>query len=538
MKYAVLTTLCLLPAALFGCGSDVSGGATEGATEGSGAAGGTGGAGGVGGTGGTGGTGGAGGEEAPRCGPSDPPCVVASAPAANAADAPVDAEVAVTFSCAMAPDSVSAASFEVSGRSSGARTGELRAEGAEIAFTPTRPFFAGEHVDVALYPDLQSEAGVPLARPYLYQFVTATAESSGAPTASPQEFGTQLATVFGDFDGDGDLDLVMGANEEDDRKLYLWKNDGQGSFTRSEPGFNETDQALSLAAGDLDGDGDLDLFAGNDVIVGDGSKVWFNDGAGVFTDSGQSLINIDTYHTYDVVLGDVDGDGDLDALAATAGDFDGEFETVFWINDGNGTFSEPQPYGGWMTRQVAFADLDGDGDLDVLHTKSRTYTGDEIQWSHISFNDGTGSFPQGGEVGPGDVGLSLLGDLDGDGDLDAMFFPYFGSDFEVWRNDGAGNFTNSGVALPNATGDCAALGDMDGDGDLDAVVSFGGWNEKTKLLLNDGQGVFTKSPVQIPAGGKFVNLGDVDGDGDLDIFVANPEVPPSGVMAPRLWLNE
>ncbi|MBT5381372.1 MAG: hypothetical protein HOL13_00855, partial [Phycisphaerae bacterium] len=93
-------------------------------------------------------------------------------------------------------------------------------------------------------------------------------------------------------------------------------------------------------------------------------------------------------------------------------------------------------------------------------------------------------------LGSSDSSSVALGDLDGDGDLDAMIVNYNNPNF-VWTNDGTGTFTDSGQALGAGWGDSVALGDLDGDGDLDAMVMNNG--QANTVWTNDGTGTFTDS---------------------------------------------
>jgi len=115
-------------------------------------------------------------------------------------------------------------------------------------------------------------------------------------------------------------------------------------------------ESFGVALGDVDGDGDLDAFVANQA---DPNKVWLNDGNGIFTDSGQSLGSSDSFG---VALGDVDGDGDLDAFVANyAG------HNKVWLNGGSGIFTDSgQSLGDSPSVDVALGDVDGDGDLDAF----------------------------------------------------------------------------------------------------------------------------------------------------------------------------
>ena len=310
------------------------------------------------------------------------------------------------------------------------------------------------------------------------------------------------------------------------------------------PTFTNSGQALgnsgsrSIALGDLDGDGDLDLWVANSTdFIGEPNTVWFNDGNGIFSNSGQALGN---RFTRAVALGDLDGDGDLDALVGNCGR--SEPDTV-WINDGNGFFtSSGQAFGASCTEAVALGDLDGDGDLDAVFSRFTVSGSDEIlaNTNDVWLNDGTATFQDSGQTLGDRSSRSIgLGDLDGDGDLDAVF-ANDGSDQPntVWINDGTGTFTNSGQALGNSRSNSVALGDLDGDGNLDAV--FGnGWSSNS-VWMNNGTGAFSQSQAFGAVEGdcnirdRRVVLGDMDLDGDLDAIAVTERTRG----APNtLWIN-
>ncbi len=283
---------------------------------------------------------------------------------------------------------------------------------------------------------------------------------------------------------------------------------GTGFFSGSGQSLGSSD-SWSMALGDVDGDGDLDAFVTN---LYQANKVWLNDGTGTFSDSGQSLGSSQSLGS---ALGDVDGDGDLDAFVAN---FDGN---KVWSNDGTGTFEDSSQSLGGGNRGVALGDMDGDGDLDAFVTK----------WgaNEVWLNDGTGTFSDSGQsLGTAASWGVALGDVDGDGDLDA-FIANWGTN-KVWLNNGTGYFSDSGQSLGSAASFGVALGDMDGDGDLDAFVGNGGAN---KVWLNNGTGTFSDSGQSL--GGIYsygVALGDVDGDGTLNAFVGNYD------QANKVWLND
>ncbi len=393
-------------------------------------------------------------------------------------------------------------------------------------------------------------------------------DSRGNYTDTGQTLGTaeSRAADVGDVDGDGDLDAVVvnaGSNA-------VWINDGTGHFSQVAQDLGTNGTAVAL--GDLDGDGDLDAVIGSSAA----NKIWFNDGDGNFTDSGQSLA---ATISRAIDLGDVDGDGDLDAVLAEQG------TNHLWLNNGSGVFvAAPQSLGDDSSFDVALEDVDQDGDSDAFVA---SFAG-----SRIWVNDGQGGFTDSGQLlenlaltginlGTSTVRAAELGDVDGDGDLDALVANSEVN--KIWLNDGAGNFAdvanvldldsddivgqntwaialgdvngdgtvdallgNDGAnqvwinlpqtklaATPQQLGDAAsravALGDLDGDGNLDALV---GNNDGNVVWHNDGAAVFSTTGQVLGTGpSRGAALGDVDGDGDLDAVVA-------GLSANTVWLND
>ncbi len=289
---------------------------------------------------------------------------------------------------------------------------------------------------------------------------------------------------------------------------------GSGLFAATTNSLGSS-QSVSANLGDLDGDGDLDAFVAN---AAQGNRVWLNDGHGSFADHGQAL---GTYNSYGASLGDVDGDGDLDAFVANYSQ-----PNRVWLNDGNGTFSDSgQSLGSSYSMTVRLGDLDGDGDLDA-------FVANQGQGNKVWLNDGNGNFSDSGQSLGSTYSQDVrLGDVDGDGDLDVFVANYNGEANRVWLNDGNGTFSDSGQALGTSGSYAVSLGDLDGDGDLDAFVA--NYSQPNRVWLNNGSGSFTDSGQSLGGNTSVgVNLADVDGDGDLDAFVANYG------QANRIWLND
>ncbi len=349
-------------------------------------------------------------------------------------------------------------------------------------------------------------------------------------TDSGQILGNERSTdvSLGDLDGDGDLDALVG----NEGKAEVWFNDGQGIFSKSGQDLDvSSGWNMSLDLGDLDGDDDLDAF----IVVFEGtSRVLLNDGGiqggspGTFVDSGQQL---NTEPAFCITLGDLDGDGDLDAYVGQ------EQANTVWLNDGQGTFTDSgQGLGSAITAAVALADLDGDGDLDAL-------VGGWDEPAKVWLNDGTGTFVDSGhDLAPSPVHIHglALGDLDSDGDLDAFLAIASGHSNQVWLNDGTGIFINSDQGLRSSNGHGISLGDLDRDGDLDAYMANGSTRGSSNTVwLNDGRGTFTNSGLQLDSAcSRSVALGDLDDDGDLDAFIANTYFLDEHTGKPNeIWLN-
>ncbi|MGI4871713.1 MAG: FG-GAP-like repeat-containing protein, partial [Janthinobacterium lividum] len=461
--------------------------------------------------------------------------VTALSPAANARAAARNTTVGLTFSGPI--DAATAGNIRVfSAQYRGRRTATASTSGNTVTLTPTASsgaasFQPGETVRVSVPATVQGTGGAA-AGPYVYQFTTAVGGTGRgnfrAPATNPNPGvgSNSFSVAVGDVDGDGDLDMLTANGGDNTVSVRL--NDGAGNFTapainpNPAVGFNPK----SIAVGDVDGDGDLDLLTANSGtnIV----SVRLNDGTGNFTPPATNPSPAVGSGPLSVALGDVDGDGDLDLLTANYLN-----NTVsVRLNDGTGNFTppatNPDPAVGSNPTSVAVGDVDGDGDLDMLTANASDNT------VSVRLNDGTGNFtPPATNPNPA-VGSSpnsvALADVDGDGDLDLLTANgNFGSSgtVSVRLNDGTGNFTPPATNPNPAVGSypqSLAVGDVDGDGDLDLLTANRGDNT-VSVRLNDGTGNFAALAANASPGvgssPTGVALGDVDGDGDLDLLAAN-----------------
>ncbi|MBW7905690.1 MAG: VCBS repeat-containing protein [Phycisphaerae bacterium] len=210
----------------------------------------------------------------------------------------------------------------------------------------------------------------------------------------------------------------------------------------------------------------------------------------------------------------------------------------------------PQPPPNEYTNQLALADIDGDGDLDIAFANGGNYsTPGQPQKLRLFVNNGVGVFSDESDARTG--GLTALardvefGDVDGDGDLDMAVATDFSTLPRLLINNGAGYFSDESATrlpgIPLGSAHCA-FGDVDNDGDLDLMFAnalpnrFG--NGQTQLYLNDGAGHFTDATaMRMPA--QLINqpmdafFADLDGDLSLDIVVVS-----RGTNGTRLYRND
>jgi hypothetical protein len=259
----------------------------------------------------------------------------------------------------------------------------------------------------------------------------------------------------------------------------------------------------SIVLGDLNNDGTLDGFVagccyGSGENPRDGSShipssawVWINgqDANGRLINHTLSLENLDGLPMRDIALGDLDGDGDLDIFAAvgspTIGSSNGLADLIL-LNDGSGNFTPSnQELGSTDSYSAALGDVDNDGDLDAL---VGTVNGSVAWINQGGFQNGTeGTFVLSNQNFSGSQTRELfLSDLDNDGDLDALIGGP--SQAVIWWNNGQAIFTQSNQRFRYSERHGLAIGDFNGDGSPE--IFAGGITEAYNLWFNHGDGTF------------------------------------------------
>lgn len=322
------------------------------------------------------------------------------------------------------------------------------------------------------------------------------------------------SVAWGDYDGDGDLDLMVG-NFSDSNALY--RNDN-GILTSTAAWHSaETDRTTSVTWGDVDGDGRLDVAVGNDQQP---VRVYRNEQKPLLNITAISLGT--SFNTESLAWGDVDGDGDLDLAAGNRGQPNTVYRNVNGALQSNGVWrSEDND----PTRSVAWGDVDGDGDLDLAAGNFCTDSDSECRSVRIYRNNGV-ELAHRADWSSSEISTTrsvAWGDVDGDQDLD-LIVGNLGQPVELYRNDSTPDhiaFVRTWSAHLSEESYRVAWGDVDGDGDLDLAV--GNYGQPNRLYRND-KGTLTADPVWSSSESDAtldLAWGDVDADGDLDLVVAN-----------------
>ncbi len=250
-----------------------------------------------------------------------------------------------------------------------------------------------------------------------------------------------------------------------------------------------------------------------------------------------------------IAFADIDGDDDMDVLITglnvTQQDPVGTRTAKLFTNDGSGNFTEVMntPFEGVDDSSIAFADVDGDNDQDVLITGRS----DSSRIAKLYTNDGFGNFSE--VLGTSFEGLSRgsisFVDIDADNDQDVLITGQntsFSYRSKLYINDGLGNFTEvTGTPFEGVIDSATAFEDIDGDNDQDVLITGTGASGNghiAKLYTNDGSGVFTEmmNTTFDGVGSGAVAFADVDGDNDQDVFISGSN--NSNTYISKLYVND
>lgn len=335
-------------------------------------------------------------------------------------------------------------------------------------------------------------------------------DGNGRLTQKPGAFGTTIHDTehvrAADFDGDGNMDVVFVAEADEVHQLFL--GDGRGGFVDVSDRLPATSQGNGLAVGDVNADGLPDIVIGSTgetghapdaEIVPARNLLFLNDPArpGHFIDATDTHLPNTNDQTESVALADMDGDGDLDMVIASPA-----HPNRLLLNDGKGRFTDASDRLDLRvpmeTREVQIVDVNNDGHNDILffNITSNNFGWDKDPQTRLLINDGTGSFrDETARRLPSHRFSSWAGtvlDFNGDGAPDllvgAIQVPGFVPlQLRAWQNDGNGNFTDvTAEVVPGITvGRSWNMGQGDIDGDGKTDVLIGGWGTQARLLVTD-----------------------------------------------------
>jgi hypothetical protein len=433
------------------------------------------------------------------------PLLVSRVPAANAVAAPGAAPVVLGFSALVPAGTLVHVVGDLYG---GRRPGPLVLAGNTATLTPVPPFGPGELVRVSV-----PSTG---AGPQVYEFRAAAgvAAATFGPRQTLAAVGVLPTSVApGDFDGDGDIDLAVSnagnGGTSGNGFVFIYRNNGLGQFTR-------TSQSLiakltqEVIATDAELDGNLDLM--HVEFASPGLFVNRNDGLGNFVIGGGGPGEFDS-----VIAADFNGDGYPDY--ATTGS---QNQLTVGLNNSR----QPQilytitrvTLGNFINR-AAVADLDGNGTLDLAVPNGA----DRFPYIHLRFNNGAGQFTaQPMLTMPTSTYELVTGDFDNDGRADLLAVSGTLPNLYFCRNLGSGAFAAPvATALPTQQPANIVVADLNGDGFLDVAVTSR-TTAVIQILLGNGTGVFTPTAATLTANGVATKIYavDVNGDRRLDLVTA------------------
>eukprot|EP00808_Paulinella_micropora_P004804 g61881.t1 len=329
---------------------------------------------------------------------------------------------------------------------------------------------------------------------------------------------TEASSVFAaDLDNDGYLD-VLSASANDD-KIAWYKNMGDGTISIEQRVITTSAAgASSVFAADLDNDGYLDVLSAS---VDDDKIAWYkNMGDGTIS-SEQRVITTSAAGASSVFAADLDNDGYLDVLSASVDD-----DKIAWYkNMGDGTISSEERVittSAAEASSVFAADLDNDGYLDVLSASAYDY---QIAW-YKNMGDGTISIEQQVITTSADGASSVFAaDLDNDGYLDVLSASYDDAKIAWYKNMGDGTVGSEERVITTSAADAYSVfaADLDNDGYLDVLsASYG--DDKIAWYKNMGDGTVSSEQRVITTsadGASSVFAADLDNDGYLDVLSAS-----------------
>ncbi len=307
--------------------------------------------------------------------------------------------------------------------------------------------------------------------------------------------------------------------------IPVWSQQAQFLDVSSEAGINNPGTNYGIAIVDYDNDGDEDIY----VTVQDegvGNKLYQNDGMGHFVDVAPDLGIANEGIGLASVWGDIDNDGDKDLYVGNRYGPDylyrNDVDTFVDVSFLSGIYNPERP------RSVNMADVDNDGDLDIYVSNLLS---ENILFRNMGDNLFLNATNTSGALDPNISMGSIFFDYDNDNDQDLYLTHDAGQTFIFYENDGTGAFSNVASLIGTdleTQGMGVDFADFNLDGHFDIYVSN---LYPNSLLLNNGDGTYTD--ISESAGIEDWGMGwsvvcfDYDNDGYQDIYIANESnIPP------------
>ncbi len=329
--------------------------------------------------------------------------------------------------------------------------------------------------------------------------------------------------AWGDYDNDGDLDVIIAGFDLDNNAVTkIYNNRGNDEFIEVSglpiPGTYIGD----VAWGDYDADGDLDIIIQGYTTGSEITTLYENKGNDTFVDSGEIFVVLTDGS---VSFVDFNNDGHSDILITG---FDGtSYLSKIYKNNGDATFTETDvDFPGAIKSSYEWCDYDKDGDMDIFLSGldgqggliSKLYTNNGDETFSETENNFTGAW----------LGDVAWGDYNSDGYPDILLSGFYnpGRTTEIYKNNGNGTFTLiTSAVLPGVAHSSSIWGDYDNDGDLDIFIcgtyeEGGTWTRVTDVFINNGDDTFTEAGLNFAIDCYWGESawGDYDADGDLDLI--------------------
>ena len=448
--------------------------------------------------------------------PDTIPNIISVSPAQHEQNAPIDANIEVTFDIDVDPATIDATSFPVYSQMNGRLTGSISYDAGQrkAIFNPANDFTVGDIITVIVTDAIQTTAGAALEGGFSWTFTAdVTAGSANFTSAAAADIvASPFDMLIADVNNDGNADIIATHNSGGINIML-----GNGDFTfQASTLYTATPWISHLAASDFNGDGYIDIIGLGETGEYMGfTVVYLNDGDGTFTQGTAPAINFGWPRG--ICILDLNNDGYQDFLAAGG---IGHTQIDAYTNNGDATFATDTTYdGGAWGGALNACDYNNDGFCDMAIADG------DANHVTVFLNDGAGKFNLGIEYMTTDNVQDIYSaDFDNDGNVDIMAGSesgeYMGYTSTI-RNDGDGTFSGlQSYYMGYQSVTSVSCADLDNDSFIDvACAALGGAME---YMLNQGDGSFgAYQALPISGTPDKVACADADNDGDLDIFILN-----------------